>query len=594
MEFAEEDRTVHAEEDAMAAADGVVVGMKGAPDEKMKEKDTAAAIAAAADEAIMASDAVVAVVGKLPMAVIGIASVEAAQAAAVTAQPAPNAILDSARGQVSEMTERNELDTTSSSSLQTLFREHEALKDKVSKLKALLGRSAKAQREAKVDLDGSNKKLESAIAENQLLRAKIDKLAARPTHMELLADFETNFDRALLSVGHQSGGQDTSGTAMAAAAANANPNNSSNTFAVESSRKDRSVFDPFGKNDGTAAGAGVVDTLLLQELSDSKQRIEKLEQLNAARVQRARQLEGDLEHAQRSMTELRHNVSRLELEKRMAVMEAEQAVRAMREKGASLAEMQMEIEMVTKSAQKAAVRAAVGEEMIKTVKVDKLHAQHLEEKVQVLHEWALACNQAKTLAQERARLLDTQLRRYHRQQQQQQHPPNGGLDGIMSGEADGGLLALPPQSSSSYDDDDNVNNNNEERILDSVKASLVIGAGDVGVHVFALEPDLVDADLVDAVNSATERIVLRWTFDLTHDGADIIFGVFKGSCETAAQRKSAGALIKDRVVKGGAGGEIEHAFAIGQACTLVWSNRQSWIRPRTVTFSVEAVVLSED
>lgn len=489
---------------------------------------------------------------------------EAAAAAAVapasnsSVPPLPNAsalnAVDKAHEEVGKLIERNELDEASSSSLQTMFREHEALKDKVSKLKVLLGRSAKAQREAKVELDATNKRLESTLKENHQLQSKIDKLASRPTHMELLADFETNFDRALLSVGHhQSGGQDTSGMA-------------NSTDSSSQPLKDRSSLDPFAARDGA-----VVDTLLMQELSDSKQRVEKLEKLNTALVHRSSQLEGDLKQAKRSMDDMLNKLSHLELEKRMAVMEADQATRAMHEKAASLAEMQMEIDLVTKSAQKAAVRAAVGEEMIKTVKSDKQHSQHLEEQAKVLQEWALASNHAKSLAQERVRLLEYQLKRY------QQNSTKGSQDASVVGSSLSSFGASNFPSSSS-----------DERILVSKKASLVIGAGAVEMRVIAL-----DTDLVESVNHTTERIVLRWNFDLVHEDADIYFTIVKGACTTAVERTTAEDLLKERLVKGGAGGETESAFATGHAITLVWSNRKSWVKPRTVKYFVEAVVLSD-
>jgi hypothetical protein len=64
-----------------------------------------------------------------------------------------------------------------------LLRDHDSIKDKIPKLKSLLGRSAKAQREAKVDLEVTQKRLDQALREVERLRKKIDKLANRPTHM---------------------------------------------------------------------------------------------------------------------------------------------------------------------------------------------------------------------------------------------------------------------------------------------------------------------------------------------------------------------------------------------------------------------------
>lgn len=63
----------------------------------------------------------------------------------------------------------------------SILNEHASLKEKVEKLKSLLGRSAKAQREAKVDLDASQKRLTQAMREIDRLNQKLDKLQTRPS-----------------------------------------------------------------------------------------------------------------------------------------------------------------------------------------------------------------------------------------------------------------------------------------------------------------------------------------------------------------------------------------------------------------------------
>lgn len=68
-------------------------------------------------------------------------------------------------------------------SIQLILKDHDALKEKVGKLKSLLGRSAKAQREAKVEMDATQKKLDQALNEVQKLKRKIEKLSNRPSHM---------------------------------------------------------------------------------------------------------------------------------------------------------------------------------------------------------------------------------------------------------------------------------------------------------------------------------------------------------------------------------------------------------------------------
>jgi hypothetical protein len=309
------------------------------------------------------------------------------------------------------------------------------------------------------------------------------------------------------------------------------------------------LSSPLQPSKKTFEAAPVMDSLLTQELAEAQERIEKLEILNRNLVRRSSQLENDLREHAKSREELHNKLSRLELEKRMAVMEAENATKIMQEKAASLEEMQMEIDLVTKASHSANVRAAAGEQIIKTVKTDKEYVQKLESQVKVLQEWAVASNEAKTLAQERARMLENQLKALQR--------PD-----------------IVPTSFSS-----------EERMILNKKGSFVVGAGDIGVRVFTL-----DADMVKAVK-LSERIVLRWTFDLVNEDLDIVFSIARGCCETSAKQKNANFIIKERKVKGGAGGETDDAFTVDRSCTLLWSNTQSWIRPRTVKYTVEAVVL---
>jgi hypothetical protein len=442
----------------------------------------------------------------------------------------------------------NKLDDGDSSELRILLKDYDSLKDKVTKLKSLLGRSAKAQREAKVELEATQKRLDQALREIDRLQRKIDKLANRPTHMELLADFETNFDRALLSVGqnqHQPGGQDT-----------ASQNHPQLSGASGGDGAGGAATSIKGAADSLLhSETAVVDSLLMQELNESKQRIEKLESLNAALLHRSSQLEGEAKERKRERDDLSSKVSRLELEKRMAVMEAEHATREMEEKAASLKEMQMEIDLVTKASVKANTRAHHGEEIIKSVKTDKQHVQQLEAKVQALQEWALASSEAKNLAQERVRILEGQLRALQ-----------GGTAALRTAESGDELLA-------------------SGRILLSKSGSLVVGAGDSGVRVLTLPQDVVRTVRL------SERVILRWQFDLIQEDATIEFSILKSDCETPASRSNADYLIKDRMVTGGAAGETENAFAIQNACTLLWSNAKAWIRPKTVKFSVTAVAL---
>lgn len=421
-----------------------------------------------------------------------------------------------ARAEVGGWIGSRKLSKVDSDALDVVLKEADGLKEKVAKLKSLLGRSAKAQRESKAEATASQQRLDKALKEIDRLNRKVDKLANRPTHMELLADFETKFDRAMLQVG-QPGGEDTG--------------------------------PPTGTRDtlDTEDQGPVVDAMLMQELGESKQRVDKLESLNATLVDRTSALEAELREMKQKSQEMGQTVAHLELEKRMAVMEAEHATKAMQEKAASLAEMQMEIELVTKASVTANKRAAKGEEMAKTVISDKHHVDQLESQVVALKEWALASAEAKTLSQERVRLLETQLQALR-------------YDGTQP---------------------------SEDRTIWSKNGTLIVGAGDVGLYVAELETDIVKKVKM------SERVVLRWKFDLSGESLDILFSILKGKCETKSDQKKGDELVSKRTVQGGAAGEIEDAFNIGHSCTLLWNNAKSWIRPKTIRYNLSAIVLTD-
>lgn len=295
-----------------------------------------------------------------------------------------------------------------------------------------------------------------------------------------------------------------------------------------------------------------LDSMLLQELGEAKSRIEKLESLNSAMMARSTQLEDAAKTLQKERDEGRDLNSRLHMELRMAQLEAGQAQRAMMDKVASLEEMQMEIDLVTKASTKASVRAAKGEEAANTLKTEKEHIHQLESQVQALREWAMASAEAKQLMQERCRILETKLKQI--QVEQGRSPAHGDDEGDGS-----------------------------EKFLFKKSGSLVVGAGDTGCTVLTLGEH---GPSVDA-----RFVVLRWRFDSSPADLVIEFSIMKGKCETSSTQAKADYLIKDRVITGGAGGETEGAFNIDDACTLMWSNVKSWIRPRTVKYTVEVVSL---
>ena len=323
-------------------------------------------------------------------------------------------------------------------------------------------------------------------------------------------DFETNFDKALLSV-NQTGGQETS------AAPSSNPSEEQDS---------------------------PLDTMLLNELGEAKSRIEKLEELNNAMMTRSTQLESSTSALQLERDQARQQNERLQMELKMAKMEAEHATRAMQDKAASLEEMQMEIDLVLKANKKANVRAAAGEEAVNSLKSDKQRVQQLESQVQALKEWALASAESKRLVQERCQILENKLKQ-------------------LQGKA--------------------IVQDEAETVLFKKNGSIVIGAGDSGNLVIGLEEHAMNVD--------ARFVVLRWKFDFSPAEYTIDFNILKGKCETPSLQKSATYLVKDRIITGGAGGETELAFTTDDACTILWSNKKSWIRPRTVKYSVEVISL---
>ena len=369
------------------------------------------------------------------------------------------------------------------SALQGLMRDHVALGEKVPKLKSLLGRSAKAQREAKMELESTSKKLEAALREIDRLSSKVERLANRPTHMDLLADFETNFDKALLSVGNtQSGGQDT-------AASPAAPNAAASAV--------QHGIQP-------VQNEAVVDSMLLQELAESQNRVEKLESLNTALLHRSSQMESQVKELQREKDTAQQHLARVQLELRMAKMEADNATRSVHDKIQSLQEMQLEIDLVTKASMDANVRAKQGEEAARSVQSDRERVQQLQAQVQALQEWALASAEAKRLSQERVRFLETKVK------------------ALESSDTE---VAKP--------------GNNSERILTTKTSSLVVGAGHIGSVVVGL------GEHAHSLRDG-ERVVLRWRFDVTPSDLSLEFSILKGKCETPQKRLRADYLVKDR------------------------------------------------
>jgi len=480
---------------------------------------------------------------------------------------------------------KKQLPQTSVTALQNLLRENASLKEKNNKLKSLLGRSAKAQRDAKNELEQMKKSYEGTKTENDRLEKRVEVLASRPTHMDLLADFETNFDRALLSIGgseknsQQSGGENAAESSSGVIDATAEGCLSLYDDAATSSRQS------YGQSSSRS------DSLLLTELNEAKSRITHLESLSTSFQGRYNNLEHTYKSLLNEQQSTKNTLTNLQLELRMSKMETDHALRSLREKEAIVTEMQLEINLVTQSAVAANKRAAEGMEVAQSAKSDKEYVDGLEAKVVALQEWALASTESKRLTTERCRGLEGRVKEL--EDFVRKLTSGVGDDGLLregSGALDEGLVAdlgniVPmhtPINSSSASSLASSQGDNHERKLWTKSSSLVVGAGMVGHEFFELGQVHIEP---------YETVILRWKFDLTPGDLDIYFSVLKGICQDKKTQRVADACFRQRHVKGGGGGDVSGAFAKQNACTLMWSNQMSWVRPRTIKWTVDAVAI---
>ena len=397
--------------------------------------------------------------------------------------------------------------------------------------------------------------------ERDRLERRCEELANRPTHMDLLADFETNFDRAVLSIGNkeQVGGEDAAEQSFGGNLLDADYDSA-----------------PL-RNSSNRRGS---DVLLVNELNESKSRISQLESLQDALQNRNAHLERTHKTLLTELQSTKNTLSNLNLELRMSKMETEHALRTLREKEATMAEMQLEIDLVARSAAEANKRAMEGMEAVRSVKFDKEYVEGLEAKVAALQEWALASTESKRLTSERAHGLEERVKEL--EEMVQMLSTGDRMEDVALGELEGlphlslkKTPALLPSASSEAAA--------PERKLWTKSSSLLVGAGMVG-HVFLELGQELEIH-------PYETVVLRWKFDLTPSDLDIYFSILKGLNGDKKSQRGADACLRNRHVKGGGGGEVSGAFAVQNACTLVWSNEMSWVRPRTIKWSVDAVAI---
>jgi len=290
-----------------------------------------------------------------------------------------------------------------------------------------------------------------------------------------------------------------------------------------------------------------------------RSRIQELESLNSSLLQRITKLEQMNSTILEERDKAKSKLSTLELDLRLSRLETTKAIQSIKEKTIALTEMQLEIDLVTKSSLEAISQSNATLEAAKDIRVSKRHVEELQAKVDALQEWALASTQSKRLVMERAHELEQKLKILEAEQQSQ-------IDFISSEDAPKVISAC------------------SERRLWTKSSSKVIGAGMVVTHVIELGDNVKIAE--------SEVVLLRWKFDVTPMEYDIDFAIYKGKVDTS-KKGPLEYLVERRTVHGGAGGEVASAFAIQGACTLEWSNKRSWVRPRAIKFNVEAYAVME-
>jgi len=173
----------------------------------------------------------------------------------------PQNDIEEANDAIAQLLLDNRISVRESSKLQAILRENAILKEKVAKLKTLLARSSKASKETKLENLEYKRLLDVAKKEVERLNGRVEALASRPTHMDLLADFETNFDRALMNLHTDE-------------APSAEMFRQSVGQATEQNKDEENV-----------------SSMLMAELNQTKTRVEHLESMNSSLKKRSVQLE---------------------------------------------------------------------------------------------------------------------------------------------------------------------------------------------------------------------------------------------------------------------------------------------------------------
>jgi hypothetical protein len=337
--------------------------------------------------------------------------------------------------------------------------------------------------------------------------------------LEIIADFESNFDRALQAIHPQYPPQllqPTTKVLEQDIATNYNYNNGANsningrkTKQFSSDQRTPEEREETAEDEYELTKA---EQLLIQsQLEESKAQCQKLESLNTNLLNRANRLDKLHEEMANQREEMERNMALLTAELRSTKAELDHTLLQQKEYVAKSAEMQMEIDFLTKaSLQSNQQLVRVLEQQQRTQHHHSLttnalssesvkqQQKEMEAKVTALTEWALASAEAKQLAVEHAKHLEHKVHELMDQLEQQRrhlHLEDTSLHTTSTGGKEDYAQGLLAELSS------------KERKLWSEHSSMVIGAGLEGSYLLEYR---TDAPLHEG-----ELILVRWKFDIT-------------------------------------------------------------------------------
>ena len=196
-------------------------------------------------------------------------------------------------------------------------------------------------------------------------------------------------------------------------------------------------------------------------------------------------------------------------------------------------------DLVTKASIEANARAIELSEKSQDVRTTKEYVLKIEKKMSAMEEWALASAEAKRIAMNRCIELEEKITQ----------------------------MTLPSVST------DLASSN--QFVLWEKSSSLVVGAGNEATYSFQVGKTFPKEQSMD-------NLVLKFQVDVRPVDSDIVLSIFKGP-------HTGTCIISKRKIHGGGMGEAEGCLDDNGMCTLFFSNKQSWIRPRTVKFQLQVV-----